>query len=110
MKRCSDILVPLQSGRGHMEFQLIPFGLTKVLHTGNSYPCSRSIEIGNEQYLSRLANNSESRAGKYLKALLKVHSPFSSLSRLGINRSLSKRAGSPVFQGGAVGETTGEAI
>lgn len=93
-----------------MEFQLIPFGLTKVLHTGNSYPCSRSIEIGNEQYLSRLANNSESRAGKYLKALLKVHSPFSSLSRLGINRSLSKRAGSPVFQGGAVGETTGEAI
>lgn len=34
--------------------------------------CSRSIEIGNEQYLSRLANMSECRAGKYLKALLKA--------------------------------------
>ena len=37
---------------------------------------SRSIEIGNEQYLSRLANKSECRAGKYLKDLLKVHSPI----------------------------------
>lgn len=34
--------------------------------------CSRSIEIGNEQYLSRVASKSECRAGKYLKALLKV--------------------------------------